>query len=64
MGIMPALDLPKMIAGMMGATDRPLVGWLVRFMIGVVGYGIVMALVSREGSSGGPMGHALPRSDG
>lgn len=26
MGLMPALDLPKMIAGMMGAPDRPVIG--------------------------------------
>ena len=44
MGLMPALDLPKMIAGMMGAPDKPIVGWAVHLMIGVVGYGLVMAL--------------------
>jgi hypothetical protein len=44
MGLMPALDLPKMIAGMMGAPDRPVIGWAVHVMIGVVGYGLVVAL--------------------
>lgn len=45
MGIMPMLDLPKMIAGMMGAPDSPMLGWGVHFMIGIVGYGIAMALL-------------------
>jgi hypothetical protein len=44
MGLMPDLDLPKMIAGMMGAPDRPAIGWAVHVMIGVVGYGLVVAL--------------------
>lgn len=34
MGIMPALDLPKMIAGMMGSPNTPMLGWAVHFMIG------------------------------
>ena len=44
MGVMPQLDLPKMIAGMMGQPDNPMMGWIVHFMIGIVGYGIAMAL--------------------
>ena len=28
-GVMPELDLPRMIAGMMGSPDRPVVGWAV-----------------------------------
>lgn len=44
MGLMPTLDLPKMIAAMMGAPDRPVIGWAVHLMIGVVGYGLVVAL--------------------
>jgi hypothetical protein len=42
MGLMPQLDLPQMIAGMMGSPDSPMVGWIVHFMIGVVGYGLAM----------------------
>ena len=45
MGIMPGLDLPRMIAGMMGRPDTPAVGWLVHFMIGTVGYGAALALL-------------------
>ena len=44
MGLMPELDLPKMIAGMMGAPDQPALGWAVHAMIGVVGYGLAIAL--------------------
>ena len=52
MGVMPALDLPKMIAGMMGSPDTPLLGWAVHFMIGIVGYGIAIATLGhRLGSS-------------
>lgn len=44
MGILPALDLPRMIAGMMAAPNTPLLGWIIHFMIGVVGYGIAIAV--------------------
>lgn len=53
MGIMPQLDLPKMIAGMMGAPDSPMLGWVVHFMIGVVGYGVAMALLNDRLPGGG-----------
>lgn len=48
MGIMPELDLPKMIAGMMGAPDSPIIGWVVHFMIGVLGYGFAMAFIAKS----------------
>lgn len=48
MGIMPELDLPKMIAGMMGAPDSPLIGWAVHFMIGVLGYGVAIAFIAKS----------------
>lgn len=51
MDIMPDLDLPKMIAGMMGAPDMPLIGWFVHFMIGIVIYGVAIAILD-GGSSG------------
>jgi hypothetical protein len=47
MGLMPQLDLPKMLARMMGAPDSPMLGWLVHVVIGVVGYGLAMAFVGR-----------------
>jgi len=45
MGVMPELDLPKMIAGMMGMGGMPAVGWVVHFMIGIVLYGAAIALL-------------------
>ena len=45
MGIMPELDLPRMIAGMMGMPNEPAVGWAVHFMIGVLVYGVALALL-------------------
>lgn len=48
MGLMPELDLPKMIAGMMGAPDSPIIGWIVHFMIGILGYGFAMAFVAKS----------------
>lgn len=47
-GVMPALDLPKMIAGMMGSPDTPVLGWAIHFMIGVVGYGIAIKLYGQR----------------
>lgn len=43
MGVMPELDLPAMISGMMGAPDNPVVGWGVHAMIGIAGYGLAIA---------------------
>ena len=48
MELMPQLDLPKMIAGMMGAPNTPLIGWGVHVMIGVVGYGLAIALLDNR----------------
>jgi hypothetical protein len=48
MGVMPALDLPKMIAGMMGQPGAPSIGWVVHFMIGIVIYGAAIALLDRR----------------
>jgi hypothetical protein len=48
MGIMPPLDLPKMIAGMMGAPNSPIIGWIVHFMIGTLAYGFAMAWIARS----------------
>ncbi len=45
MGIMPELDLPKMIAGTMGAPETPVLGWAAHLMIGVFGYGLAIALL-------------------
>jgi hypothetical protein len=44
-GFMPELDLPRMISGMMGAPDTPVIGWVVHFMIGIVIYGAAIGLL-------------------
>ena len=59
MGIMPQLDLPKMIAGMMGMPDTPMVGWAVHFFIGVVVYGAALALLDEHLPGDSKMGHGV-----
>lgn len=59
MGIMPELDLPKMIAGMMGAPERPIMGWVVHFMIGIFLYGFAMAFIENASSSGHYVLHGM-----
>ena len=59
MGVMPELDLPKMIAGMMGKPDTPALGWAVHFMIGVVGYGIAMAVLNERLPGRSPTAHGV-----
>lgn len=49
MGLMPTLDLPKMIAGMMGAPDRPVIGWAVHLIFGEV-FGGIYGQLSRHDS--------------
>ncbi len=48
MGIMPMLDLPKMLASMMGSPGSPMLGWGAHFMIGIVVYGIAIALLDER----------------
>ena len=48
MGVMPQLDIAKMIAGMMGSPDQPLIGWIVHFMIGIVGYGVAITVLDKR----------------
>ncbi|ANF23822.1 DUF6789 family protein [Stutzerimonas stutzeri] len=44
-GLMPQLDVIAMLSGMLGVS---LVGaWVVHFLVGTVGYGIAIALLSR-----------------
>lgn len=48
MGIMPELDLAKMISGMMGMPNTPAVGWVIHFMIGTLLYGVALALLDER----------------
>lgn len=59
MGIMPQLDLPKMIAGMMGMPDAPMAGWAVHFFIGVVVYGATLALLDEHLPGDSKRGHGV-----
>ncbi|MDA3877537.1 MAG: membrane-bound PQQ-dependent dehydrogenase, glucose/quinate/shikimate family [Halothiobacillus sp.] len=59
MGVMPALDLPGMIAGMMGAPNMSAIGWAVHFMIGIVLYGVAIALLGTRLPGNSHIGHGL-----
>ena len=43
-GLMPDLDIIAMLASMMGGSH--IIAWIAHFMIGSIGYGIVMALIA------------------
>lgn len=45
MGVMPELDVVSMLSTMMGASGNAALGWSAHVMIGVLGYGLAMALV-------------------
>lgn len=59
MGIMPELDLPKMIAGMMGKPDEPMIGWAIHFMIGVILYGVAIAVFGGKRPGDSPVGRGM-----
>ena len=59
MGLMLQLDLPKMIAGMMGSPDMPLVGWIVHFAIGIVVYGVAIAVLDSKLPGTSHVGHGV-----
>lgn len=41
-GLAPELDIPTMLASMV-STDNVLIGWVIHFIIGTVGYGLAIA---------------------
>ena len=59
MGIMPQLNLPQMIAGMMGMPDSPIVVWAVHFLIGVVVYGAALAHLDEHLPGNSKIGHGV-----
>jgi len=59
MGIMPQLDLPKMLAGMMGSPEMPVIGWAAHFVIGIVVYGIAIAVLDSKLPGTSPVGHGV-----
>jgi len=59
MGVMPQLDLPKMLAGMMGSPDMPLIGWIAHFVIGIVVYGVAIAALDSKLPGTSRVGHGV-----
>ncbi len=59
MGLMPQLDLPKMLAGMMGSPDMPLIGWIAHFAIGIVVYGVAIAVLDSKLPGTSHVGHGI-----
>ena len=59
MGFMPQLDLPQMLAGMMGSSDQPLIGWIVHFGIGIVIYGVAIAALDSKLQGTSRVGHGI-----
>jgi len=59
MGLMPQLDLPKMLAGMMGSPDMPIIGWIVHFAIGIVVYGFAIAALGSKLPGTSRVGHGV-----
>jgi hypothetical protein len=59
MGLMPGLDLPKIISSMMGAPGAPIIGWAAHFMIGVLVYGLALAWLDERLPGQSRVGHGL-----
>ncbi|MEO6362288.1 MAG: DUF6789 family protein [Caldimonas sp.] len=59
MGLMPQLDIAKMLATMMGSPDTPLVGWIVHFAIGIVVYGVAIAVLDSKLPGPSHVGHGV-----
>ena len=58
-GLTPQLDLPKMLAGMMGSPDMPIIGWIVHFAIGIVVYGVAIAVLDSKLPGTSRVGHGV-----
>ena len=59
MGLTPQLDIAKMLATMMGSPDTPLVGWIVHFAIGIVVYGVAIAVLDSKLPGTSHVGHGI-----
>jgi uncharacterized membrane protein YagU involved in acid resistance len=59
MGLMPQLDIAKMLAGTMGSPDMPLIGWILHFAIGIVGYGVAIAMLDSKLPGTSRVGHGV-----
>jgi len=59
MGLMPQLDIPRMLAAMMGSPDMPVIGWIVHFIIGIVVYGVAIAVLDSKLPGTSHVGHGV-----
>lgn len=59
MGLMPQLNLPKMLATMMGSPDMLVIGWIVHFAIGIVIYGVAIAVLDAKLPGTSHVGHGI-----
>ena len=59
MGVMPTLDIPNLIAGMMGMSGNTLVGWFIHFMIGIVLYGVAIAVLDSRLPGNSSVAHGI-----
>ncbi|MDE2150433.1 MAG: hypothetical protein KGJ55_11535 [Gammaproteobacteria bacterium] len=63
MGLMPDLDVIKMLSGMahsrMGIDAGPAFGWVMHFMIGTVLWGVLFALLYGRLPGGDPIGKGI-----
>ena len=59
MGVMPTLDIPNMIAGMMGMPGNTVVGWFIHFMIGIVLYGAAIAVLDSRLPGNSSVAHGM-----
>lgn len=57
--LMPAVDPPTMLAGMMGFPSMPIVGWVIHFFVGIVIYGIAIATLGPRLDLGLPLSAML-----
>jgi uncharacterized membrane protein YagU involved in acid resistance len=59
MGLMPQLDIAKMLAGTTGSPDMPFIGWILHFAIGIVGYGVAIAMLDSKLPGTSRVGHGV-----
>jgi hypothetical protein len=58
-GLMPPLDIPAMLAGVMGSPDTPLIGWIVHLSIGIVVYGVAIGVLDPKLPGTSHVGHGV-----
>lgn len=59
MGLLPQLDIPTMLAGMMGSPQIPIVGWIAHFVIGTLLYGVAISALDSKLPGTSRIGHGV-----